>query len=140
MALPDAPKSLFPSATPPASSARPGPGASFRAPAAVEFPLADPETDAMTAFGSLVQADHDLDVIDHRVSHVRDVRYDPGSNPPAPSPVVFVAAPARSPVVFVAAPVTLSRKHAKRGTVLVLLAAFACGCLIGFAGVFFLTR
>ena len=131
MALPDAtPKSLFPSAPTPASPA-PGAGMSFRAPDAVEFPLVtSPETDGMTAFGSLVQADHDLDVLDHRVSHVRDARYDPGSHPPDASPVVFVAAP-----------VTLSRKHAKWGTVMVLLAAFAFGLLTGFAGVFFfLTR
>jgi len=133
MAPPDAtPKSLFPAALTRAASAEPPPGA-FATPATVEFPMVtDPEDADMSAFGSRVQADHDLEMIDARVCHVRDVRYGPGSHPPDASGVAPVTPP-----------VARTRKRAGRRLVASLLAGSAVGLLVAAAGVslfFFLTR
>ena len=88
MTLPDStPRSVFPGAANPVASAQRVAGA-FATPAMVEFPMVtDPENDAMSAFGSRVQADHDANLLDARVCHVRDVRYGPGSQPAKVSPV-----------------------------------------------------
>ena len=83
----------------------------------------------MTAFGSKVQADRDLDMLDTRVCHVRDAQYGPGAHPSEVYPVIFVASP-----------VTRIRAHAWRRPVVVLLAVFAVSVLAGLAGVFLLTR
>jgi hypothetical protein len=88
----------------------------------------DPEDAAMTAFGSRVQADLGLDMLDTSDGHVRDAQYAPGAHPPDVYPV------------FVASPVTRIREHAWRRPVVVLLAVFAVSVLAGFAGVFVLTR
>ena len=130
MAPPDAtPKSLFPAAAKPADAAPPGADGSFRTPDSVEFPMfTGPEDDALTAFGSRVKADLDLELLDARVTHVRDVQYGTGSHPPDVSPVV-------SP------PPPLTRRHERVwGSRVVVLAVVAAGVLAGLAGVFFLTR
>jgi hypothetical protein len=132
MAPPDAtPQNLFPAATNPERSALPGAGGYFGTPSTVEFPMfTDPEDAGMTAFGSRVEADRDLDALDAHVSHVRDARYGPVS----PAPDV-------SRVVSMTAPVTRSPGRAWGKTVMVLLAVLAVSILAGFAGVFFfLTR
>jgi hypothetical protein len=131
MAPPDAtPKSLFPAAATPASSALPRAGGSFGTPSAVEFPMfTDPDDAAMTAFGSRVQADLDPDQLDGRVSHVRDAQYEPGGHPPEVSRVVSATAP-----------VTRSREHGRRRKVVLLVALLAVGVLAGLAGAFLLTR
>ena len=135
MAPPDTnPKSLFPPAAIPAHPAPPRTGGSFGVPRNVEFPMfTDPE-DAMTAFGSKVEADMDPDQFDARVPHVRDARYGSGS----PQPDVFRVVPMTAPVTHT--PFTNSREHAWRTPALVFLAVFAVSVLAGFAGVFFLTR
>jgi hypothetical protein len=130
------PKSLFPMATTPTSSARSGAGGSFATPSNVEFPTAtDPEDGGMTAFGNRVQADRDLDLLDARVCHVRDVQYMPGSPPNEPG-----ASPVVSGVVSGTAPITRNRGCGWRRTAVILLASFAVGALAAAVGVFFLTR
>jgi hypothetical protein len=142
MAPPDTnPNSLFPPAPTPAHLALPRTGGSFGVPRNVEFPMStDPEDAVMTAFGSRVEADLDLDLLDARVSHVRDARYGPVPHTPDVSWVVPVTAPDVSRVVPVTAPVTRSRERAWRTPVLVFLAVLAVSLLAGFAGVLFLTR
>ena len=122
--------SLLPPAPTPARPALPRTGGSFGVPGTVEFPMfTDPEDDAMTAFGSKVESDLDLDLLDARVSHVRDAQYEPVSYPPDVYPVISVTAP-----------VTRMREHAWRRPALVFLVVFAVSVLAGFAGVFLLTR
>jgi|GEM_PF-3614372 len=134
MAPPDAtPKSLFPAATTPEHSALPAAGGYFGTSSTGEFPVFTDPDDAMTAFGSRVEADWDLDGFDGHVSHVRDARYGPGPQAPDVSRVVPMTAP-------VTAPVTRGPEHPWRTTVAVFLAVFAVSVLAGFAGVFLLTR
>lgn len=131
MAPPDAtPQSLFPAATTPEHSALPGAGGYFGTASTGEFPmLNDPEDTAMTAFGSRVEADRDLDTLDAHVSHVRDAQY--GS---------VAKASDVSRVVPSTAPLTRVREHAWRRPVMVFLVVFVVTALAGLAGVFFLTR
>lgn len=131
MAPPDTnPNSLFPPAPTPAHPALPRTGGSFGVPLNVDFPMStDPEDDVMTAFGNRVEADLDVDLFDARVSHVRDLRYEPVPYTPDVSWGVPVTAS-----------VTRSGEHAWRRPVLVFLAVLAVSLLAGFAGVLLLTR
>ena len=147
MAPPDAtPKSLFPGAATPAAAAAPG---AFALPETLEFPMVtDLDGAHMSAFGNRVQSDHDADLLDARVSHVRDVRYGPDSPPPYAPPAevsrvevsaVKVSAVDVTPVIFVSSPLTPRDEHPWRTPVLVFLAVFAVIFLAGL-GVVFLTR
>ena len=131
MAPPDAtPKSLFPASATPAGAAGTG-GASFGAPGIVEFPMAtEPENADLTSFGSRLQADRDQDpnLLDARVSPMRDAQYAPGSHPPDASGVLSVT-------VHVAG----SHEHPWWAKVVVLLALFAVSAVAA-AGVVILTR
>jgi len=109
------PKSLFPGAATPV--AQPASGA-FATPATVEFPEVDVEDARMSAFGNRVQADQDVDLLDARVCHVREVSYGPGS--PA----------AAFPVVPLTPPVSPSGEHGWRGIVRALLGGTAVGLLV----------
>ena len=132
------PQNLFPAATTPENSALPGAGGYFGTPSTGEFPVfTGPEDAAMTAFGSRVEADTDLDEFDAHVSHVRDARYEPGFQAPDVSRVVSMTVPVTAPMT---APVTRSREHVWRTRVLVFLAVLTVSVLAGFGGVVFLTR
>jgi hypothetical protein len=130
MAPPDAtPKSLFPGA--PAAPAEAAPGA-FAKPETLEFPVVDLEEAPMSAFGNRVQADQDADLLDARVSHVREVRYGPGSH----------LADASSGVP-VTPTVARAGAHAWSETAVALLAGSAVGLIVAAVGVslfLFLTR
>jgi hypothetical protein len=71
--------SLTPGVLPVPGEVDPAARVSFTAPLDVEFPaLTAADNAPVSAFGNLVQADVDLDLLDVNISHVREVRYLPG--------------------------------------------------------------
>ena len=127
------PKSLFPGAATHAAAASPG---AFATPATVEFPTVDLEGADMSTFGDRVRTDQDADLLDTRVSHVRDVHFVPSSPVPDASPVGSVSQP-------VAPSSERSPERAWRGMVKALLAGSAVGLLVAAVVVtlyFLLTR
>jgi hypothetical protein len=130
------PESLAPAAAPIPQGVDPEAQLSFTAPQDVEFPALTASDDApVSVFGTMVQSDVDADLLDVKISHVREVRYLPGQGSRETIPTEM-----NTPAAILAQPVPAAPARARRSRAVLVLLVVGIAVILGVVAALLLVR